>query len=182
MSTDLLVQFCAPTLAGIKMGSLFTCAFTSLSDLKKTIHSRNQLLNPKGLYFLLLRHGNGRGLIFVYRKKMLEERLGQPNIQLFLGQYEYQDFSLQGALATLNAHLKTSEFPHEIGVFLGYPLSDIQGFIQHKGRNAKCVGVWTVYDDVEQAQKIFSMFRKCTQVYHRRAQEGYDISRLTTAC
>lgn len=31
------------------------------------------------------------------------------------------------------------EFPHEIGLFLGYPLGDVKGFIKHK---AKTASVW----------------------------------------
>ena len=39
------------------------------------------------------------------------------------------------------------KFPHEIGIFLGYPLADVAGFIRNKGRNCKCIGTWKVYGD-----------------------------------
>ena len=29
---------------------------------------------------------------------------------------------------------KAMEFPHEMGIFLGYPLGDVKGFIRHRGR------------------------------------------------
>ena len=35
-----------------------------------------------------------------------------------------------------------ADFPHEIGVFLGYPLTDVVGFIENQGRNFTCCGCW----------------------------------------
>lgn len=36
------------------------------------------------------------------------------------------------------------DFPHEIGLFLGYPSEDVSGFIKHGAKNSKCVGTWKV--------------------------------------
>ena len=44
-----------------------------------------------------------------------------------------------------------SDFPHEIGIFLGYPLWDVEGFIANKGQNYKLCGYWKVYEDVSGA-------------------------------
>ena len=46
-------------------------------------------------------------------------------------------------------------FPHEVGLFLGYPLDDVTGFIEQKGKNYKCCGIWKVYGDPQQTQDIF---------------------------
>ena len=40
---------------------------------------------------------------------------------------------------------KRIEFPHEIGVFLGYPAQDVRGFME--GRKATCRGAWHAYGD-----------------------------------
>ncbi len=43
MSEDIVIQHCAPTLAGIKTGSLFTCAY----DAHETIDADVEELNKK---------------------------------------------------------------------------------------------------------------------------------------
>lgn len=46
--------------------------------------------------------------------------------------------------------LNTKNFPHEIGIFLGYPLDDVIGFIEHKPYYL--VGDWKVYQNVNEAK------------------------------
>lgn len=73
------------------------------------------------------------------------------------------------------------EFPHEIGLFLGYPPEDVCGFIENKAEGYKCIGQWKVYGDEAQAKKNFAMYKKCTQVYCAQFAQGKSIKRLTVA-
>ena len=78
------------------------------------------------------------------------------------------------------SRLKDSdEFPHEIGLFLGYPPGDVHGFIENKPDACKCVGIWKVYGDKEKARQTFARYRKCTDVYTRLWSEGKSPERLT---
>ena len=70
---------------------------------------------------------------------------------------------------------------HEIGVFLGYPLSDVVGFIENSGRNFTCCGCWKAYGDPQAAQRHFAQLRKCTAVYLRLFHSGTPILRLAVA-
>ena len=72
-------------------------------------------------------------------------------------------------------------FPHEIGLFLGYPPEDVCGFIENKACNCKCCGCWKVYSDAETAQKTFAKYKKCTEVYCSQYANGKSIERLTVA-
>ena len=84
-------------------------------------------------------------------------------------------------LRRLFERLRTSEaFPHEIGLFLGYPPEDVEGFIAQR-TCAKCVGCWKVYGDVERAQRLFARYAHCTDIYLRKFAQGRDIERLTVA-
>lgn len=181
MSLEPVVRHCAPTLAGIKVGSLFSYRYHCEKQLRQSLAQQNQLLNHKGIYFVILRCGQGLALIYVYRKKQLEQELERPEVQAFLLEHGYQGFQLEAALAELQQHLNNEVFPHEIGVFLGYPISDIRGFIQHKGANYICVGCWKVYHNEHQAKKTFARYKLCTRVYTRRFAEGIDIAQLTVA-
>ena len=51
--------------------------------------------------------------------------------------------------------LAGDDFPHEVGLFLGYPPGDVEGFRLNHGRNFKLCGLWKVYCDMEQATARF---------------------------
>ena len=86
------------------------------------------------------------------------------------------------ALKELKERLHMCEkFPHEIGLFLGYPLGDVKGFIKHRGQNCKCTGCWKVYCDEREARRQFCRFEKCRSIYCRLYREGRALSRLTVA-
>lgn len=71
-----------------------------------------------------------------------------------------------------------ADFPHEIGVFLGYPLTDVVGFIENQGRNFTCCGCWKAYGDPDAAARHFAQLNKCTRVYLRLFHEGTPFSVL----
>ena len=87
-----------------------------------------------------------------------------------------------GMLTQLSRRLCCSaDFPHEIGVFLGYPLGDVVGFIENRGKNFTCCGCWKSYGDPDAAQKHFDQLSKCTAVYLRLFHSGTPILRLAVA-
>ena len=51
-----------------------------------------------------------------------------------------------------------NDFPHELGLLLGYPPEDVEGFIRHRGKNCLCTGYWKVYENREQKQQLFQRF------------------------
>ena len=55
MSEEMVVRQCAPTLAGIKTGSLFPCPCTDRDALLDEVRQLNRRLSPKGLCLLPLR-------------------------------------------------------------------------------------------------------------------------------
>lgn len=67
------------------------------------------------------------------------------------------------------------EFPHEIGIFLGYPLGDVIGFIKNAGHNCKCTGCWKVYCNECEAVRTFAKYKKCKDVYMRLWQQGRSV-------
>lgn len=182
MPFETIVKYCAPTLAGMKIGNLFTYKFTCLKQLVSDIKERNNLLNAKGIYFKILKTWDNLALIYVYRKNKLEETLNVCKHREFLTQKGYKTFDINSVISVLKKHLVTSEFPHEIGIFLGYPLSDIQAFIEDKGANAKYVGCWKAYTNEDYAKQISDKYKKCTNIYCKKFAEGTDIIRLTVAC
>lgn len=181
MSQEYIIQYCAPTLAGIKIGSLFSYRYQEEETLRRQVAQHNRMLGPKGIVFQILRAGDGTALIYVFRIKQLMAHLQREDVRQFLREQGYTSFSIAACLALLRDHLTAEDFPHEIGVFLGYPLGDIRGFMEHKGANAKCTGCWKVYTDEVTAQRTFAQYKRCTHSYYQHHLSGTDITQLTVA-
>lgn len=74
-----------------------------------------------------------------------------------------------------------SEFPHEIGFFLGYPYEDVIGFIKNRGQNYLEVGPWKVYANQSQARRTFARYRRCARIYARAYRSGQSLRRLAVS-
>lgn len=177
-----IIEHCSPTLAGLKPASLFSCCCMSEKELLEQVKDMNMKLKPKNIVVSVMTKKDGRALIYVYRKNMLQRELEKKETSEFLQRYGYSDQRVERAVARLKKRLAESEsFPHEIGVFLGYPLGDVKGFIENEGRNCKCVGCWKVYCDENEAVRLFEKYRKCTNIYKRLYERGKTVLQLTVA-
>ena len=177
-----LIEHCAPTLAGVKTANLFTCPFYSDEALSRLLHEQNSLLNRFGVSLDVLQKKGGRALIYVYRICSLSSDLSRSEARAILQDYGYADLSPDACLIRLKERFREQNgFPHEIGLFLGYPLGDVKGFIKHRGQNCKCTGCWKVYCDEREARRQFCRFEKCRSIYCRLYREGRALSRLTVA-
>lgn len=182
MSEKLLIAYCAPTLANLKTASLFSFICGTEECLLAHLAAWNEALNEKGVYAVALRFWDGRALIYVYRKRQLNQLLQDPGVTSFLRRYGYAEFDAEACLRQLRERMAAQlEFPHEVGVFLDYPLDDVIGFIENGGRNYKCAGCWKVYGDAAAAQKRFDQLARCQAAYTRLFQSGMTIMQLTVA-
>ena len=177
-----LIAHCAPTLASLKTASLFRLAYTSEEDLRGQLKKWNRQLGDKGVSLLVLRRVERTALVYVCRKSRLRRDLCRPGVAGFLSSCGYSSAEPDKAIETLKQRLAAFDgFPHEIGLFLGYPLGDVLGFIENAGRNWKCTGCWEVYTDECEAVKLFAKFQKCRDVYARLWKDGRSIRQLTVA-
>lgn len=183
MTEELLIRHCAPTLAGLKVGALVNTCFETLDSFQAWVDEVNQTLTVKGVQVRPLRIRGQRALIYVYRPKQLMRTLARKDVRRILGRFGYRHgVTIDEALDRLALNLSGSDdFPHEIGLFLGYPAEDVQGFIENRGSGAKMSGIWKVYSDVEKAARLFRRFRKCSEFYAARWREGLTLARLTVA-
>lgn len=179
MSEDLVVLHCSPTMAGIKTASLFTCPMEDDEELRKSLKRFNSILVPKGLRILPVKYLENRVLIYMYRPQRLRNDLGDKLAQAILQEkgYPIEDVDLCVAHMIYRVNV-LKEFPHEIGLFLGYPPKDVQAFIQNEAKNAKLVGTWKVYYDEEQARKMFALYDKCTKTYYEHFHKHNAFERL----
>lgn len=177
-----LVEYCAPTLAGIKTASMFCIPLEDAGCLEAQVAQWDAALRGKGLSLRMLRRQGNRALLYLFRPARLQQDLDQPGARSLLARYGYRAFQAEEALAQLQTRLREQGgFPHEIGLFLGYPLGDVAGFIRNRGKNCKCSGCWKVYCNELEAQKRFAQIQKCRQVYTRLWTQGRSLWQLTVA-
>ena len=178
MSYEMLIRCCAPTMASLKTGNMFNCPFSSREEMTAELRRLNRILGPKGLRILPLHWNDGRALVYLYRPKMLEKDLQNDLATQLLIECGYTCGNPNSCVAQLIARLRNGQgFPHEVGLFLGYPPADVDGFI-HRKHACKLSGNWKVYDDVESASRQFARCKRCTEVYLQRYQQGYSLDKL----
>lgn len=182
MSEEIFIRHCSPTLAGIKTANLFSCRFKDEKEMRESVRSLNAVLVRKGVRVVPLKFHEGCALIYAYRPSRLLQDLQRTDACILLKERGYASEAPERCIVQLMRRLaEGGEFPHEIGLFLGYPPEDVCGFIENKAEGYKCVGEWKVYGDEEQARKTFAKYKKCTQVYCTLFAQGRSMERLTVA-
>ena len=176
-----LVKHGAPTLAGLKTGNLFTLR-PEAECINGKLRELNRQLRTKGVRLIPLRRTGKSMLVYLYRPDRLEEDLVSPEAEGILKEKGYACGDVQRCITCLIRHLASDEsFPHEIGLFLGYPPSDVRCFMRDSREGVKCTGCWKAYDHPQEAEKIFTKYKKCTDVYCRQFDKGRSLDRLTVA-
>ena len=91
MAEEILIRQGAPTLAGIKTGSLFPCPCEDREALLSDIRKLNRRLSPKGLCLLPIRFLAGQALLYLYRPAELRRDLRDALASELLRQAGYGD-------------------------------------------------------------------------------------------
>ncbi len=182
----LLMQKAAATLLQQKSASLFSIKHGRFSDFEGALGEVKRALSP--YCHIRLMNQNARcALLYVYQPDLLLRGLKLPAVRRFLLSCGYQEDALEACaraqvqgcekrcalcqrqassvhlemlLDHLSARFDHLYCPHEVGIFLDYPLRDVLGFIRFEGKRAKCIGCWKVYSDPEEAKRRFAKYRE----------------------
>ena len=181
MSEETVVRQAAPTLAGVKTGSLFPYRCGSREELKADIRAFNRMLVPRGMCLLVLRMMERSALLYLYRPAALEKDLEDSTAREVLRGAGYSCESCAACVKELAERFRREgEFPHEIGLFLSYPPEDVKGFIADRD-NYKAQCMWKIYGDEEKARTLCAKFQRCTECYCRLWQKGRRLEQLAVA-
>ena len=171
-----VIHFSAPTICGIKPASLFSVREAFFSDAefsrwKTELAEQNivaEAVRPEGNAFLIL----------VYNLCWVDKILADSCIRSYLDRKGYADCPGVAGIMERLLHRMThaTEFPHEVGVVLGYPVVDVVEFERQGGRNCKYCGCWKSYSDVEAARCSQCRFRACSCMCRKWFDEGYSLS------
>lgn len=175
-----LIEHCSATLAGMKCASLFNFSHKGEQSVREELEKLNRILNCKGVYIDVLFWRDSSALVYVYREAMLERELKGIGVFELLKTYGYESCKTDYCIKYLKHRFRDpARFPHEIGVFLGYPLEDVYGFITNRGKNCESCGMWKVYCNKEEKDKLFEKYKKCKEIYMKEFYEGRGLLQMT---
>ena len=179
----LLATYCSPTLAGIKPASLVSCDRNLYPDLPQRLEEYRSAFSAREIYFEIVCACSARFLLLVYSKPQLERRMADPQVQHVLRHFAYPvGQPLDVLLRNLKRRIAMSkDFPHEIGLFLGYPIEDVVGFIRYAGKGCKLSGLWKVYGDAEAASRLFDRLSRVCHAVTRRVDKGETLFEVFAA-
>lgn len=165
MSDELVVSQCAPTLAGLKTANMFSAEYESREEVTAELRRLNAVLVPKGLRIVPMRYMQNRVLLYLYRPEALCRDLENSDAQEILRSCGYEKYCrAESCLSCLICRMRNNaDFPHEVGLFLGYPPEDVRGFMENRASGFKLIGCWKVYGDVDAAREKFKSFESCTR-------------------
>ena len=175
-----IVEQCAPTLAGMKCGSLFRTN-SDIIGFASEVEQMNGRLNPLGVMIATFRPSGCGTLVYVYRKDLLSriEKSDSRSLAL-LKELGYDTKDTESLVDCLRKNVEALGcVPHEIGIFLDYPYDDVVGFMKNKGRHPKCMGCWKVYGSVSKANSLFEKYRRCREEYRQKYMSGLTLRQLT---
>lgn len=148
----------APTLLSNKPSTMLNFQ-NGIRDLYALWHQYKQdVCSTLGLDFFELNEGEGSIGVLFFNESILKACLAKSHNRLFLNLMGYgRCLSVNDCLLMLRARFLNG-CPHEIGLFLGFPVQDVIGFIRNKGRNCLLCQYWKVYSHPEKAKQIFSAY------------------------
>lgn len=180
---ETIANQCAQVLMDVKPSNLLILKEEEQKDFLQMEHF-------SGISCICLYKGEEKSSWLLYRKDRLEAILLWPQVQQFLAEYGYlaATQSLEEMLERLaqrfTAYKKNRiSFPHELGIFFGYPLEDVKGFIEHQGKDYLCSGYWKVYHNEQKARHTFWLYQNVKEKVLQMVYAGrslYEISYLAS--
>lgn len=179
---SILARYCMPTICKLKPSNLIHINKRTIIDTLSFYSILEMEILQFDCCYSILYENEKMIIILIYNFELLNRVLLCDNIRAFLMLYQY-DIKNISVLDDINNIKKRyldywqndGEFPHEVGVFLGYSLADVKGFINNQGKNYLLSGFWKVYYDKEQAEETFHSYQKLRENALKMLSDGHEL-------
>lgn len=202
-----LLDWCAPTLAGLKPASMFSvprfhevgrCACGkpcmgeyAPGELDEALARATGRLEACGVRVRALATRPGSMLVLMWRPALMEAFVQRDAEAALLELEGYDVSSAEACVTRLQERLRafdacprnpdgTDRFPHEVGFLLGYPLDDVLGFVRDR-QHPLLRGCWNVHADVPRAQRIFTLYEASATLAAARFDLGEPLEAIASA-
>ena len=174
-----VVTQCAPVLKGVKISNLITMKPGGWRKIRAYLKKSRIICIP-------LYADAEKEVLFLYRYEQLERHLKNLEVREFLRSCGYESFEVASVLVRLRRRYRlyagiSKEFPHELGVLLGYPVGDVQGFIDNRGENSLTSRYWKVYQNPKEAEKIFDLYDRVKEQALKEIMCGRTLSHVAVS-
>ena len=166
----------AAVLKGKRISGMLFLNDKELARISMKLHNTN-------ISLIILCTCKKRHLVMVYRAKELEEHLRSKEVSGYLREFGYRRDDFISNLIRLHQRMngfynKMKEFPHEVGVFLGYPICDIKGFLENKGERYLHSGYWKIYGNLEETRKKFLSYDEAREIAIDEFLSGRELESI----
>ena len=155
-----MIELIGATIVGVKPAELINLSRIDSVCKEKCIRNYKECIlcndNIRMIYF---KNKHDKEQIFVYNIEALDVYLKNKTAQKILKDIGYpEEYSTTKYVNHLIKKLRTEDFPHEIGLFLGYPLKDVIGFMEIAPLKLIKVNGWKVYGSERQSDIQYNNF------------------------
>lgn len=163
-----LMLECSEVLAGVKPANLVSRVNRTRSCGRNLyriwqLHHEEIAIRLPGLHFMVLQTRERALLLLCFNRDHLERHLSHAGIRTILHKAGYlKHDSLDALLGELCRRIDAKgSFPHEIGLFIGYPAKDVAAFMGLVKLPFSCQGPWKIFGKPEQSLELAEQFRCC---------------------
>lgn len=172
----------APVLYGVKPSILLR--LNNCPKLRHVGHyqtfcrRQEEILRQLRLDCRIMKRDENNIQILFYQPRQLREHLERSVHRRFLDRHGYLGCrDMESCLTELQRRFVRSDFPHEIGIFLGYPLKDVAGYM-YKCRDCVNIprGLWRVFGNPEISARVMDRYRTAEELMRRTISRYADVN------
>lgn len=154
-----ILEMIGPVILGSKPSEIVNIPGTIEEKRVKLFQIQSFFSNcSKITYRIITTHDGGKRVLFINELSM-NRVLSNKRCINFLKFIGYpSDYNFDGYINELVSRLESEEFPHEIGVFLGYPLKDVLGFMGYGKKELVEIRNWKIYGDKQVSYDVYNSF------------------------
>ena len=167
---------CAPLLTGRKISNLLTVDRSFRSAVLG-------LFRSSAVSCYVLYESADRITFLLYVREKLEAYLRTEKVKKLMLEFGCSGCTLSKILYSVEGRYRehmegNGDFPHEIGLLLGYPPEDVIGFIENRGQNPLYIGYWKVYSNLEECRKVFAGYDQAREKVIHMVSSGMTVKNI----
>ena len=154
-----LIEVLGPVILGSKPAEILNLSSKDMNKESKLNDIKSFFSNCSKLTYNVINISDGGIRIIFINKISLSNVLNNKKCLNFLKFIGYpSEYNIDNYINILINKLNSKDFPHEIGIFLGYPLKDVVGFMGYGNYKFCKTRYWRVYGDESISDKICNTF------------------------
>lgn len=169
----------APTIKGLKAATTVTLCNHDRNMMDNWKSNKKKLLQKFNISAFELKETANAVVVLFYKESVLENKINNQLVQCYLSSFGYTpEMTITEKLTLLKKRYQKNACPHELGLFLGFPLEDVKTFIESPHIECLICGYWKVYKDKHYAIKTFKDFDNAKLEIISKVCSGISLTKI----